>query len=89
MSNVHDVVLFCDLVERIVTWNPEDRLPPDDALAHQFFGGGGGGGGGGGSEPSSGGSRRRGSDAGFEMDFEMDLDDEAVARLGEFPTRSK
>ena len=87
LSNVHDVVLFCDLVERIVTWNPEDRLPPDDALAHQFFGGGGGGGGGGGSEPSSGGSRRRGSDAGFEMDFEMDLDDEAVARLGEFPTR--
>jgi len=89
LSNVHDVVLFCDLVERIVTWNPEDRLPPDDALAHQFFGGGAGGGGagGGGSEPSSGGSRRRGSDAGFEMDFEMDLDDEAVARLGEFPTR--
>ena len=86
LSNVHDVVLFCDLVERIVTWNPEDRLHPDDALAHQFFGGGGGGGGGG-SEPSSGGSRRRGSDAGFEMDFEMDLDDEAVARLGEFPTR--
>jgi hypothetical protein len=82
------VVLFCDLVERIVTWNPESRLSPDDALSHQFFGNEvGGAGTGGGSQPSSGGSGRRVSDAGFEMDFEMDLDDEAVARLGEFPAR--
>jgi hypothetical protein len=87
-SSQTDVVLFCDLVERIVTWNPESRLSPDDALSHQFFGNEvGGAGTGGGSQPSSGGSGRRVSDAGFEMDFEMDLDDEAVARLGEFPAR--
>ena len=85
-SSQTDVVLFCDLVERIVTWNPESRLSPDDALSHQFFGNEPAGTGGG-SQPSSGGSGRRVSDAGFEMDFEMDLDDEAVARLGEFPAR--
>ena len=85
-SSQTDVVLFCDLVERIVTWNPESRLSPDDALSHQFFGNEPVGTGGG-SQPSSGGSGRRVSDAGFEMDFEMDLDDEAVARLGEFPAR--
>ena len=85
-SSQTDVVLFCDLVERIVTWNPESRLSPDDALSHQFFGNEPAGMGGG-SQPSSGGSGRRVSDAGFEMDFEMDLDDEAVARLGEFPAR--
>ena len=72
LSNVHDVVLFCDLVERIVTWNPEDRLHPDDALAHQFFGGGRRGRGWRERAVERGGESA-GLGRGFEMDLEMDL----------------
>jgi dual specificity tyrosine-phosphorylation-regulated kinase 1 len=38
LNNLTEVALFCDFVERLLTYSPDDRLAPEDALAHPFFG---------------------------------------------------
>lgn len=36
-SSLTEVALFCDLVERAMTYNPDERLTPKKALEHPFF----------------------------------------------------
>lgn len=37
-DNLTEVALFCDLVERVMLYDPTERLTPEKALEHPFFG---------------------------------------------------
>ena len=64
LGNLTEVALFCDVVERALTYSPDERTSPAAALEHPFFAGTG-------EAARSGGREDRG---------EMDADDETFTR---------